>query len=108
MAIIGCADRKTERFMAGNRVKEFEAFAEKAVMALTRLQAAVVLADLWKPPSNHFEALKDDRKGQYSIRITKKNRVCFRWIRHALVPAGADATQAAGDADDVEIVIDYH
>ncbi len=108
MAIIGCADRKTERFLAGEQVREFEAFSEKAVMALTRLQAAVVLADLWKPPSNHFEALGGNRKGQYSIRINKKNRVCFRWVRHPSVPADADAIQAAGDADYVEIEIDYH
>ena len=39
------------------------------------------------------EALKDDRKGQHSIRINDQWRVCFRW--------------QGEDALDVEIV-DYH
>jgi len=108
MAIIGCKDRKTETFLAGGRVKEFQAFADAAAKALTKLQAAVILADLRYPPSNRFEALGGNRKGQYSIRINEKNRVCFKWVQHASVPAGTDAIQAAGDADDVEIVIDYH
>lgn len=30
-------------------------------------------------PSNRFEALDDDRKGQYSIRINDKWRICFEW-----------------------------
>jgi proteic killer suppression protein len=36
---------------------------------LDRLDAAVVLKDLAVLPGNHFEALRGDRKGQYSIRI---------------------------------------
>jgi proteic killer suppression protein len=108
MAISGCKDRKTERFLAGERVKEFQAFADAAAKALTKLQAAVVLRDLLKPPSNCFEALDGDRKGQYSVRINRKNRVCFRWAPHATVPAETDALLVSGDAYDVEIVIDYH
>jgi proteic killer suppression protein len=108
MAITGCKDRRTERFLAGERVKEFQAFADAAAKALTRLQAAVVLSDLRNPPSNHFEALGGDRKGQYSIRINKKHRVCFKWAPHSAAPAETDALQASGDAYDVEIVIDYH
>ena len=42
---------------------------------------------------NGLEALKDDRKGQHSIRINQQWRVCFVWT-----PEGAT---------DVEIV-DYH
>lgn len=61
-----------------------------------RLQAinnAVKLDDLRSPPGNRLEALKDDRVGQYSIRINDQWRICFRWT-----DAGAE---------DVEIV-DYH
>jgi proteic killer suppression protein len=108
MAISGCKDRKTERFLAGQRVKEFQAFAEAAAKALTKLQAAVLLADLRNPPSNKFEALGGNRRGQYSIRINNKNRVCFKWAPHASVPVGTDALQVSGDAYEVEIVIDYH
>jgi proteic killer suppression protein len=107
VAISGCKDRKTERFLAGERVREFQVFADAAAKALTKLQAAVVLADLRNPPSNRFEALRGDRNGQYSIRINAQYRVCFNWAPHAPVPAGTDALQVAGDACDVEIA-DYH
>lgn len=107
MAITHCKDRKTERFLAGQRVKEFQAFAESAAKALTKLQAASILNDLRFPPSNRFEALHGDRDGQYSIRINAQHRVCFRWAPHTSVPNGTDALQAPGDAYDVEIT-DYH
>jgi proteic killer suppression protein len=107
MAIIGCKDRRTERFLAGERVREFQAFATAAAKALTRLQAAVVLSDLRAPPSNRFEALHGDRRGTYSIRVDERYRLCFVWVPHASVPAGTDALLAPGDATDVEIV-DYH
>ena len=49
--------------------------------------------DLRIPPGNRLEALKGDRKGQYSIRINEKYRICFKWNN--------------SNAIDVEIV-DYH
>jgi proteic killer suppression protein len=107
VAISGCKDRKTEQFLAGQRVRAFQAFADSAVKALTRLQAAVVLNDLRSPPSNRFEALHGDRNGQYSIRVNAQYRVCFRWSPHASVSPGTDILQASGDAYDVEIT-DYH
>lgn len=108
MAITKCKNKETERFLAGDRVRQFEAFSEAAAKALTKLQAAVLLGDLRNPPSNYFEALGGTRKGQYSIRINRKNRVCFKWEPHAPVPAGTDALQVSGNAYDVEIVVDYH
>lgn len=51
------------------------------------------LDDLRVPPGNRLEALRGDRKGQYSIRINDQFRICFRWT--------------GTDAEDVEIV-DYH
>ncbi len=107
MAIIGCKDRGTERFLAGERVREFEGVAKAAAKALTRLQAATVLADLRSPPSNRFEALRGDRIGQYSIRINGQYRICFKWLPRAPIPVGMDLLFASGDATDVEIV-DYH
>ena len=62
-------------------------------MRLTQLNAATTINDLHFPPSNRLEALKHDRKGQWSIRINDQWRVCFRFER--------------GDAFDVEIT-DYH
>jgi proteic killer suppression protein len=57
------------------------------------LNAAVSLDTLRVPPGNRLEALKGNRKGQYSIRINNQWRICFKWID--------------GNAQDVEIV-DYH
>ena len=54
---------------------------------------AETLEDLRVPPSNHLEALKGARQGQYSIRINNQYRICF-----SLSNAGIE---------DVEI-IDYH
>lgn len=57
------------------------------------LDAAEELNDLKIPTSNHLEALRDDRKGQHSIRINQQWRICFKW--------------RDGNSYDVEIV-DYH
>ena len=48
-----------------------------ALRKLIMMDAAADLNDLRIPPSNHLEALKDDRKGQYSIRINDQYRICF-------------------------------
>ena len=60
---------------------------------LLLLNQARSLKDLRVPYGNHLEALKDDRKGQHSIRVNDQWRICFRW--------------QGPDALDVEIV-DYH
>lgn len=65
---------------------------ERAANKLAILDAAVTLDDLRSPPANRLEALKGNRKGQHSIRINDKWRVCFVWN---------------DGAEDVEIV-DYH
>ena len=107
MAIRGCADKRTERFLANERVREFEGFARAAQKALTKLQAAVILRDLRSPPSNRFEALGGDRNGQYSIRINDQWRVCFSWAPREPQTSGADALMVEGDAYNGAI-IDYH
>jgi len=107
MAITGCRDRKTQRFLAGDRVKEFEGFAARAARCLTRLQAATKLGDLRNPPSNKFKALGAERTGQYSIWINDQWRICFKWAPHPTNPEGVDILQTTGDCYDVEIV-DYH
>ncbi len=72
-------DKLTERFARGERVKQFHAFKEQAERRLDILEAAINLDDLKKLPSNRFQALGGDRKGQYSIRINQQWRVCFEW-----------------------------
>ena len=46
---------------------------------LDALDAAVRIEDLRLPPSNRLEALKHERKGQWSIHINDQWRVCFRF-----------------------------
>jgi proteic killer suppression protein len=46
---------------------------------LAILNAAVELNNLRIPPGNMLEELKKDRKGQHSIRVNDRYRVCFRW-----------------------------
>jgi proteic killer suppression protein len=72
-------DKRTERFAAGERVKEFQAFKEQAEKRLDILEVAASRNDLMRLPSNRFEALGGDRRGQFSIRINQQWRVCFEW-----------------------------
>lgn len=60
---------------------------------LDQLDSAEKLGDLRAPPGNRLEALLGDRKGQYSIRINERYRVCFRWSEKG--PANVE-------------IVDYH
>jgi len=77
--IRGFKDRKTERLFAGLGVREFRAFTEQAERRLAVLNSAETLQDLANLRSNRFEALSGDRKSQFSIRINRQWRICFRW-----------------------------
>ncbi len=57
------------------------------------IDAAPSIDTLRVPPGNRLEALRGDRRGQWSIRINDQWRICFRW--------------KDGSALDVEIA-DYH
>jgi proteic killer suppression protein len=46
---------------------------------LDQLNAVVSLDSLKIPPENFLEPLRDDRKGQHSIRINDQFRICFVW-----------------------------
>jgi addiction module HigA family antidote len=67
--IVGYRGKRTADFAAGKRVKAFSGIERPARLKLDRLEAAHVLQDLAALPGNRFEALKGDRKGQYSIRV---------------------------------------
>lgn len=75
----GYRDKRTRDFARGKRVKAFAGFERAARLKLDRLEAAAMLQDLAALPGNRFEALKGDRKGQYSIRINDQWRICFEW-----------------------------
>jgi len=72
-----CAD--TEALFASRAVARFRNVERVARRKLLQLHAATELNSLRVPPGNCLEALKGDRKGQYSIRINDQWRVCFEW-----------------------------
>ena len=93
--IVSYRDKQTTDFAAGKRVKAFSGIEQASRLKIDRLEAAVALQDLAALSGNRFEALKGDRKGQYSILINDQWRVCFSWPKGSL------------GLENVEIV-DYH
>ena len=77
--IRGFKDRTTQRFFAGQHVREFQGFADQATRRLVVLDSAESLQDLMALRSNRFESLSGNRAGQYSIRINRQWRICFSW-----------------------------
>lgn len=75
-----CKD--TQALFEGGSPRKFCAFERIATRKLTQLDAAQTLDFLRSPPGNRLEALKGNRKGQYSIRINQQFRVCFVWTTH--------------------------
>ena len=72
-------DKRLQRFVAGYRVRDFQLFERQLKKRLAVLEDAQSKDDLRLLPSNHFEALIGDRKGQFSIRINQQWRLCFEW-----------------------------
>jgi proteic killer suppression protein len=90
--IRSCRDKDAERLLARQFSRRLQAIEKSARIRLELLDGATSLQDLGLP-GLQLEALKGDRKGQYSIRINDQYRICFEW--------------RDGDAHNVEIV-DYH
>lgn len=73
------ADKKTEIFFSGERIKPFSGFKKAVERKLVMLDSAEELVDLLVPSANKLEKLRGDPKGQYSIRINDRWRICFAW-----------------------------
>ncbi|MGB8363153.1 MAG: type II toxin-antitoxin system RelE/ParE family toxin [Rhizomicrobium sp.] len=87
-------DAETALVWAGLRSRKLPPDIQSiALRKLMMLNRARTLQDLRMPPANRLEPLKGKRGGQWSVRINRQWRICFRWND--------------GDAHDVEIV-DYH
>lgn len=93
--IVSYRDKRTRVFAEGGRVRAFSSIERAASVKLDRLDAAISLRDLAALPGNRFEALRGDRKGQFSIRINDRWRVCFEW------PDGASGPENVA-------IVDYH
>jgi toxin HigB-1 len=90
--IRSCRDKETEKVLSRIPSRKFQAVQDRAEERLAQLNAAESLRDL-SLPSMRLEKLMGRRKGQFSIRINDKYRICFEW--------------RDGNAHEVEIV-DYH
>jgi len=87
-------DNEAEKIFDRQRsMKLSEELQRAALRKLRMLNRATNLDDLRIPPGNRLEKMKGDRADQYSIRINRQWRVCFRW--------------SGNDAFEVEIT-DYH
>ena len=88
------ADKSTAAIFTGHAVRGLPMrIQQRARAKLLMLEAAGRLDDLRSPPGNRLEALRGNRRGQYSIRVNEQWRICFAW--------------RDGEAWEVEIV-DYH
>ena len=88
------ADKRTAALFRRDRVAAYPPDLHRAMLRkLMVLHAAERLDHLRVPPGNRLERLEGDRLGQYSIRVNRQWRLCFRWVDDG--------------AEDVEIV-DYH
>ena len=73
-------DKETKKIFDGEYSKKFPREIQlRARRKIDSLDWAGRLNDLRIPPSNHLEQLYGDRKGQWSIRINDKYRICFEW-----------------------------
>jgi proteic killer suppression protein len=90
--IRSCRDKDVFRLLDRQFSRRFQSIEKTARILRELLDAAISLEHL-RLPGLRLEALKGDRRGQYSIRINDQFRICFAW--------------RDGDAHDVEIV-DYH
>lgn len=98
MGIVNFKNKGTKDINYGRSSKEalktlHRELHRKAQIKIARLGAVTSMQDLREIRGNRFEALKGDRKGQFSIRVNEQYRICFRWENE--------------NALDVEIV-DYH
>src|SRR5689334_11135594 len=92
--ILSFACAETAQICRGLRSRRFPPDIQNAARRkLEYLHRARTLTDLQMPPGNRLEPLKGDRKGEHSIRVNDRWRICFLWRE--------------GEARNVEIV-DYH
>ena len=82
--IVSFNDKGSEDIFNGKNTKEARKVCPRslwtnATRKLDQLDSVIFIEELRVPPGNMLEALKGNRKGQYSIRINNQYRVCFKW-----------------------------
>lgn len=73
--------QETRKIWHGDRSMRFPYEMQQiARRKLRMLNNAKQLNDLRIPPGNRLEALKGNRQDEFSIRINKQWRICFKWL----------------------------
>jgi proteic killer suppression protein len=87
------AEKRTRALFETGKSRRWNSIARVAVRKLVQIDSVATLDELNAPPGNRLEALRGDRAGRHSIRISDQWPICFRWESDGVY--------------DVEIV-DYH
>lgn len=92
------ADQSTEDVFNGRNTKAARQSCPRELWSigsrkLDRLDSVERLEELRIPPGNRLEALVGERRGQHSVRINERYRICFRWTSEG--PSGVE-------------IVDYH
>jgi len=69
--------KHTEALFRGRPTIRFRSFQSVAERKLQMLDIARRIDDMRIPPANRLEALKGDRRVQWSIRVNSQWRLCF-------------------------------
>lgn len=82
---------ETKKIWEGDRSLRFPyEMQQVARRKLRMLNNAKQLNDLRVPPNNRLEALKGKRQDEFSIRINKKWRICFKWLSGNVYEVGIE------------------
>jgi len=83
--------RETRKIWEGSRALCFPyEIQHVARRKLRMLNNAKQLNDLRLPPGNCLEALEGKREGEFSIRINRQWRVCFKWLSGNVYEVGIE------------------
>ena len=77
--IKSCAVKETRALFETGTSRRWNSIARVAVRKLVQIDSVTTLDELNVPPGNRLEALKGQRAGLHSIRISDQWRICFRW-----------------------------
>ena len=73
-------DKQTEQIFGQRKSKRLPPEIQgRALVKLMMIDSANSITDLTAPPSNMLEKLSGRRSDEYSIRINRQWRICFRF-----------------------------
>jgi len=76
-------DSEAEKIFWGEKSKKFPFEIQRKILSkLVQIDAAQKAEDLLLPPGHRMHLLGAERKGQYSVSINMKYRICFRFYNN--------------------------